>query len=280
MPTLIHPSTKQRLETVITSTPQAVLLVGLTGSGKSYLASHISGQLLNTDSVEQHPYVKHVDAEQADGIDSVREIGRFLALKTTGKQDIRRIVIVHHAEKLGHEAQNALLKMLEEPPEDTMMILTADDTALLLPTILSRVQAIYISPISLSQARQELSLVDETQLLKAYHMSSGLAGLLAQLVRGESDHPLVGAIAQAKELLQASPYDRLSKVDTIAKQREELMQLLDALKRVSAAGFHSSLRGPGAKRFHTARQLVDDASRALQQNANTKLTLTKLFWEL
>lgn len=71
------------------------------------------------------------------GIDKVREIKRHLTFKATGKGEIRGVVI-ETADEMTIEAQNAFLKILEEPPEDTIIILCAGSEDDLLPTIRSR----------------------------------------------------------------------------------------------------------------------------------------------
>ena len=60
----------------------------------------------------------------------------------------KRVVLISEAQTLNAEAGNALLKVLEEPPEHTLIILTALNTANLLPTIVSRCQEIRFGPVS------------------------------------------------------------------------------------------------------------------------------------
>lgn len=52
----------------------------------------------------------------------------------------KKVLIIEHADKMADSSRNALLKILEEPPEDTMFILTTDRRGAMLPTILSRVR--------------------------------------------------------------------------------------------------------------------------------------------
>ncbi len=70
-------------------------------------------------------------------IDTVREIIHSLTIRT-GKKGQMRGVVIEDAHLMTPEAQNAFLKTLEEPPEDTIIILTAPREDLLLPTIVSR----------------------------------------------------------------------------------------------------------------------------------------------
>ncbi len=58
-----------------------------------------------------------------------------------------KVVIIENAEKMTHDAQDAFLKTLEEPPDDTVFILLAENYSLLLPTIISRCQVHRLKPI-------------------------------------------------------------------------------------------------------------------------------------
>ena len=82
-------------------------------------------------------------------IQSIRELRKSLYLK--GSPSGRKLVIIFDAHLLSvgqGEAANALLKILEEPPENTTLILVTDHQSLLLPTILSRCQLIQFPPLS------------------------------------------------------------------------------------------------------------------------------------
>ena len=76
------------------------------------------------------------------GINEIRELQKLLKLKPFSSQ--YKFALVTQAEKLTPEAQNALLKTLEEPLEKSVIILTAPDSSWLLPTIVSRCQIIQL----------------------------------------------------------------------------------------------------------------------------------------
>lgn len=85
-----------------------------------------------------------IDAENSSslGIDIVREIKKFLWQKPLKSK--KRTVIVQGAEELTREAQNAILKILEDAPKSALIILIATSIERLLPTIISRLQKVYI----------------------------------------------------------------------------------------------------------------------------------------
>src|ERR1700744_3250250 len=79
-------------------------------------------------------------ATQSIGIEDIKKLQEKLFLKPIRSQT--KLVVIEDAHLLTTEAQNALLKVLEEPPANTNIILAAETKELLLPTILSRCQLI------------------------------------------------------------------------------------------------------------------------------------------
>jgi DNA polymerase-3 subunit delta' len=111
------------------------------------------------------------------------KIGRIRALLDTlsmkAMEGKRRAVIIPEAGLLNREAANALLKVLEEPPEGTVFILAAREPSELLPTIVSRCQEIRFSPVPAKRIAE--CLVSEQGL------SLEDAALYAALSRGSLD---------------------------------------------------------------------------------------------
>jgi hypothetical protein len=90
------------------------------------------------------------DEKNSIGIDVARSIKMFLSEKPFISS--RRIAIVDRAQAMTPEAQNALLKVAEEPPASALLILVMPDPELLWPTLRSRFQKIYFPP----PARKEM----------------------------------------------------------------------------------------------------------------------------
>src|SRR5258706_3290004 len=84
--------------------------------------------------------ITNIATESSVGIEQVRDMQKTLFLKPMkGKE---KIVVIENAENLTIEAQNALLKVLEEPPSNTFIFLSADSQEKFLPTIISRCKII------------------------------------------------------------------------------------------------------------------------------------------
>jgi len=215
----------------------------------------------------------------------VRDLQKFLQLKTIGTNPLRRAVLMEHAQGLTTEAQNAYLKLLEEPPADTVMILTADTPRALLPTIMSRVQHITVHVPSQSdlQPLLDASGKDETTVRQAVFLSGGLPGLLTALISGDEAHPLLTSVSDAKSLLTKTPFERLAMVDALSKQKESAKLVVEALGRIAEAMLaQAAVKGEAArvKQWHRIRSLVLDTQEALNNSANAKLALSNLFLHL
>lgn len=139
--------------------PHAILLSGVQGSGKEELVLWLGSNLLCqfASSSEQkpcgqckschlaknktHPDLLEVDTEGASvSVEQIRALGRFFETKTHIAN--HKIAIVYQAQTMTVAAANALLKTLEEPNDNSFIILVSKDEQLMLPTILSRCQVV------------------------------------------------------------------------------------------------------------------------------------------
>lgn len=112
---------------------------------------------------ENNPDYFLVETEPSVGIEEIRLLQEKIKLKPFG-QTIK-VVLFPKAENLTLEAQNAFLKTLEEPPGETLIILCAPDSLLLLPTISSRCQLISLP----SKSRVALSEKEFQNFEKIFH---------------------------------------------------------------------------------------------------------------
>lgn len=279
---VLHAQTAALVAQCTANPTHAVLLVGPDGVGKGALARHIAARLLDVtaEKLAGHPYVKRIEPEKNSiSIDTIRELWHFMQLKTIGQAPIRRIVIMEHADALTTEAQNAYLKLLEEPPADTVMLLTASHQRALLPTIRSRVQtlAVQAPPAAPLRAAFVKAGKSEQAVTQAYFLSGGLPGLMAALLAEDHAHPLAASVSLAKNLLQQTAFERLAAADGLSKQKETAAQFFEALERMA----HAALTQAAAKnepsrirQWHRVLSVAAAGRKALSQNASAKLVLT------
>ena len=131
----------------------AYLFVGHEWSGADVLLRWMIEQMKPVEVIALIPRVSKNSSRLAIRIDYVRELKKQLSTSVQGW----RIVTLSPTELLEEDAANALLKVLEEPPERTRFLLTATRTDSVLPTILSRCQVMRLAYPSPETVRQELT---------------------------------------------------------------------------------------------------------------------------
>jgi DNA polymerase III subunit delta' len=281
---VLDTQTEVQITNFLSQPAHALLLVAPEGAGKSAVAQLIASQLLDAP-IASHPYVHVLTPSNGTlSIDDIRSLQHSLQLKTLGAgRDIRRIVIIESAEALTTEAQNALLKSLEEPPADTVIILTTAKARALLPTIVSRTQRINLKLPTLEALQVHFTDYPVSEIERTYNLSGGLPGLMTALLEADETHPLVTAVETAKQWLRASTYERLLLVDGLSKQKDELESLFAGLERVSQAALvqaaHKQQLG-ALKRWRHILKLTTDTRRDYSRSAQPKLLLTGLMLEL
>lgn len=280
---VLHPRTKQDVAAFIEAPTHSLLLVGGSGAGKPTLAKQIIAQTLQTsaEKLEVNPYYLYISPEKSSiSIELVRQLQDFVRLKTTGTNKLRRAILIEDAHTMTVEAQNAFLKLLEEPPSDTIIVMTVVGANSLLPTITSRAPKIVIKlPL-----QKDLSQYFEGQgktavdIMRAFHLSRGQAGMMARLLNNQEGEALE-YIDQAKQFLAMKPFERLVFVDKFTKQKQDLAQFLWALQRISGAALHQAANKDAQaqvvrwqKTLATAMQAQDN----LYANPQAKLLLTDL----
>ena len=142
--------------------PQALLLSGAQGIGKEELAVYLACSLLCTDAAEipcgrciscQHTLrgihsnlsrLELSPREKSIKIDQLRKLLESLALNPL--QAGKRVVMILEIDTMTVQAQNALLKSLEEPDEGTYFLLSTKNEQAVLPTIMSRCRLMRLTP--------------------------------------------------------------------------------------------------------------------------------------
>lgn len=279
----LAPTTSKAVQAYLKSPSSVLILHGPGGVGKQQLAKTILADILQIvqDKLMTYPYLIWMEPEKDSiSIDVIRRLQSALIRSVPGTNSTRRAVLILGAQKLTREAQNALLKSLEEPPVDTVFVLCVDNLHNLLSTVVSRSQPLAVLSISETAAKKQFG--DRPEVVKAFHMSGGRAGLMQALL-GDIDHPLLASIDEAKSILQKTTYERLLLVNSLSKDKpavEELLGALLLLAQISLTTAIKNNRTDQAKRWHAVNKQVIAAQAALKHNAGLKLVLTDLFLHL
>ncbi|MCP4294641.1 MAG: AAA family ATPase [Proteobacteria bacterium] len=162
-----HTPVIQHLQVAFSSDhiPSAYLFVGLKGIGKSTLARAFA-QMINcqtSNNCRQCPSCKMFEQSNHPDFINIEADGKFIRIRQIQSLIKQlslmpvyaktRVVLIEDVQKMNLEAANCFLKVLEEPPLDTLLILLTTDETLLLETTLSRTQILHFSPLSSKQIR-------------------------------------------------------------------------------------------------------------------------------
>jgi len=296
--------------------PHAILLNGMKGIGKGDLAAALAGLVLCHNPQAQHrcghcrscelfdssghPDLYHLKPE-AEGkqikVDQVRELANFM--HSTAQQGGYRVVVLEPAEEMNIAAANALLKTLEEPGRDSLLILITHQLGQVMATIKSRCQRLDCHRPQPEQAvpwlaeKLEVDGGHAAKLLQLVH-GAPLAALNfsssgAKELRGEFLSELKSVLQRRTSALDAAA--KLSKGDALEAQLGWLYTLLADVARLKACGEGCEIKNADMAKMLTALakrtsaeqlyQLADlvqgERSALLQhQNPNKQLLLERL----
>lgn len=283
---VLHPVTRRAVDEFVGRPAHALMITGMAGSGKSSVAAQVVADVLKFDVAQYHtqPYVRTIRSvdNKAIPIEAVREVQKFLSLRVPGSRSLARAIVIEDAHFLTPEAQNALLKMLEEPPADTIVVLTTQSTESVLPTIQSRVRQLAVLPPKPDELKEYFIKQGYTPELagRAMMLSGELPGLAASLLAQDDSHPLVEATTHARGILQSKSYERLLLVDSLTKQKQLCQDTLFVLGQMARMALARTTDPKAAQRWQRILRATYDATEHLNHNAQTKLVLTALMFEL
>jgi DNA polymerase-3 subunit delta' len=185
----------------------------------------------------EHPDLSIVQAEVVGGnlkVDQIRELQHSLYL-TPYEADFR-IAIILRFEEANQNAANALLKTLEEPPSQVVLMLTAQEPAALLPTIVSRCELIRLRPMSITNLANELRdycRIPDDQSKRLAHLSGGRPGYALKIQQEPGYLEKREAwVNEHNRLLTLNRVERFSYIEDIYQDKEQVEKILQVWSEV------------------------------------------------
>lgn len=157
----------------------AQLISGEDGIGKSILAEILGKLILNGDLNREHvDIINYKPSKASFGVDDVREIIDEVNKKPF--EGDKKVIIIHQGNKLTIQAQNALLKTIEEPPTEVYIIILCESLELILDTIKSRCEIYKLTPLTKDELYKYIAIkgydYSEEEKSSAIAFSEGIPG--------------------------------------------------------------------------------------------------------
>lgn len=285
----------------------AYLFTGPEGVGKKLLAKTLSKTVncleLTSDSCDrcsscrkiesgQHPDIHIIENGDDDiKIESIRQLQKEIYLRAYEAKV--KVFIIDNCHKLTSEAQNALLKVLEEPPKNSLIILITDKPGLLYKTIISRCRTLRLEPISRGIA--------EDILKNNYKLDNQLSHFLSYFSEGRIGYALrlkdTDIFSQKNRVIDKFVLSRAANLESFSLQKkDEFKGFLNILATwfrdiylLKTGVAHSELinfdrkndllKAMGSFTFLELNAILDtisDSFNYLEQNINSRLILHNL----
>ncbi len=287
--------------------PHAVLLEGPRGSGRFTLARFIGALALCRVSPEgcgecpdcrmalegKHPDVEVYARAGTPGtltINGLRAIRQSAA--TPPVQGRRRVVILRDIQDAAQQRTlNTLLKLIEEPPEYLMFVITADSRQNLLPTVVSRCLLLRMRLPEIGQCADELQRRLEMSPQQAQALGDYCGGNIGRALLLQEDAESARILADASKItgyiLRGERYPLLCALQKYERSRSGARELTGHLQEIfsrlvraryepEGSLFYEAARGLSLQQGEGILQLLSRAMLEGQANVNLPLALTRL----
>ena len=233
--------------------PQSIIFSGPKGIGKSKLALTFSEQLMqDKKSITSHDLLSNFDTisnskkvyickrefdeatnkyKSAISIDQIRKMKEFFSLSQPEYN--WRIAIIDAADEMNESSSNAILKLLEEPPNKSIIILISHNYYSLKSTIISRCQKIKLRPLNENEMgkflSKEVNTQEEINLISS--LSEGIPSLALSLTNEETLNTykrLIDLVSNTENSTQSQIFD-LIESQKFGNQNGASLDLIDLI---------------------------------------------------
>lgn len=280
--------------------PHAIIIEGDEGLGKHTLADYIAKSAVCTGNNkpcdncractlfngQNHPDVIFVSPEDKKKSITVAQI-RTLRTDAHIKAHMqgKKVFILNKCESLSEQSQNALLKILEEPPKDVIFILITESEARLLNTIISRCVTLSLVPPETDECLEYIkkhTKKDNADILSALSSARNNIGKALTLLGSRAKKKSEIAPLFADALIEnRSTLELLQLTVPLEKNRVAAAEFISELKQILSDRIRANTRDSGAlARLFKMRKAVCEAEPQLITNINLPLFFSALIYKL
>jgi DNA polymerase-3 subunit delta' len=279
------------------SLSHAHLISGEDGIGKSILAQILSKLILSGDINREYVDIINYRSNKASfGVDDVRNLIDEVNKKPF--EGNKKVIIVHQGNKLTIQAQNALLKTIEEPPVGVYIIILCENLELILDTIKSRCEIYKLTPLTKVQLNKYIELKNFTctdeERLSAIAFCEGIPGRIDRYFKDQTLSELrIKILDFLKELKKNDPEIILEKEELLSIYKDNKDDVLNIFfsfirdilvhKEVEDHGLiinvdklyniNELAKEMSFKKLNNMIKKIEDARKNIKSNVNWSMTL-------
>ena len=266
------------------------MFVGIDGIGKQLVAKKFAQAILCTKETEKscnqcksciefmsnnHPDFLYLEP---DGNSIKIEQIRYLQRKIQEKPIIsnKKVYIINDADKMTTEAQNCLLKTLEEPPEYGTIILIGSNENAFLNTIKSRCMKISFRPIESKYIKQYMEKIYEKKNI-SQNMLEAFQGSIGKAINLKDKKEQYENIEKMIERLNKTDMTELIKLgEPLYQAKDEIINILDYMNIILLKLAKENTQ------YAKCINIIEDTKKRLKQNANYDMCIDNMIlnmWE-
>lgn len=265
------------------------MFIGVEGIGKKLIATEFSKRLLcNNEKIDcnecksciEFDSKNHPDFSilEPDGnlikIDQIRNMQKKIQEKPIISK--RKIYIIDDADKMTREAQNCLLKTLEEPPEYISIILIGNNESSFLPTIKSRCMIIHFEPIKSTEIKKYLQTEFGTDSINIQDdmldIFQGSIGKAIKLKDKWEEYQAYNKMIQNLDKIDI--LDFLNLAEPLYRAKEEIDEILEYINILLLK------KAKGNFLYTNCIAIVENTKKRLKQNANYDMCIDNMLFNM
>lgn len=266
----------------------AYMFVGIDGIGKSIIAKEFAKSILCLnptdtycdnceccDIFENSPDFAYItDEDDVIKVGAIRALSENIMLKPVKSN--RRVFIINNADKMNEAAQNALLKILEEPPAYATIILILSNKEKILRTIKSRCSEVKFVPLTLEEMHKYYERQNINEEL--YKYARGSIGKLEKI----KDSNYIENVIELEQALSYSDLLEMNKALSKIKENKNVKENINEILDLLMIKLNTELKKDYSKKIKQI-EIIEECRRNLKRNSNFDITLDCMMvklWEL
>ena len=257
----------------LNKTSHSYLFIGTEGIGKKLIAEEFAKMLLSVKDTENSPDFSIIEPDgNSIKIEQIRDFQKKVSEKPIISN--KKVYIINDSDKMTVEAQNCLLKTLEEPPEFVTIILIGANENSFLSTIKSRCMILHFEKISDEQIQKYLKENYETEI-NSQIMLEACQGSIGKALEIKDKQELYQNTEQVVNSLERKDkIDILNMSDFIYKSKDDKLEILNYMNVLFI-----NLAKTNSK-YADCISVVEETKRRLQSNANYDMCIDNLLLRL